>query len=303
MRTTPITLLATLPLLACEAGSTGTVQVFVEAEDTIPEGLAPGSDEESVVDGWAVRYDKFLVSVGDFEARRSDDESDVLAEPAVYIVDLLSIPAGGFVLAEFTDVAATRWDAVGYSLPNAPADARAAEGTSAADRDFMIDNKYSLYFEGEITKGDGQSCAPDDSSDCAPATRVRFRWGLQAGTAFADCAPPAGALGFAVPSGGTAQVKPTIHGDHWFFTNLTQGGEITQRRAQWIADCDLDRDGETTQDELRTVPAGAVFPEALGYNLSGAIIPIVTAHDYLEAQARTLGDFQGEGECPTRTPL
>jgi hypothetical protein len=29
----------------------------------------------------------------------------------------------------------------------------------------------------------------------------------------------------------------------------------------------------------------------------------VTAYDYLEAQARTLGDFQGEGECPTRDPL
>ena len=47
----------------------------------------------------------------------------------------------------------------------------------------------------------------------------------------------------------------------------------------------------------------AVFPAELDYNLSGAIIPIVTARDYLEAQARTLGDFQGEGECPTRDPL
>ena len=106
-----------------------------------------------------------------------------------------------------------------------------------------------------------------------------------------------------MPSGGTAQVKPTVHGDHWFFTNLTQGAEITQRRAQWIADADLDRDGETTQAELKQVPAAVAFPAELGYNLSGAIIPIVTAHDYLEAQARTLGDFQGEGECPTRDPL
>jgi hypothetical protein len=46
-----------------------------------------------------------------------------------------------------------------------------------------------------------------------------------------------------------------------------------------------------------------LFPAELGYNLSGALIPIVTAYDYLEAQVRTLGDFQGEGECPTRELL
>ena len=51
------------------------------------------------------------------------------------------------------------------------------------------------------------------------------------------------------------------------------------------------------------MPAGKLFRAELGYNLSGSIIPIVTAYDYLEAQARTLGDFQGEGECPTRSIL
>ena len=45
-------------------------------------------------------------------------------------------------------------------------------------------------------------------------------------------------------SGGTVQVKPTIHGDHWFFTNVTQGAELTERRAQWIVDSDLDRAGK-----------------------------------------------------------
>ena len=38
-------------------------------------------------------------------------------------------------------------------------------------------------------------------------------------------------------------------------------------------------------------------------NVSGAIIPVNTAYDYLFAQASTLGDYQGEGECPTRKPL
>ena len=98
------------------------------------------------------------------------------------------------------------------------------------------------------------------------------------------------------------QVKPTIHGDHWFFSNLTEGVELTDRYAQWIANADLDRNGETTISELRNVPKGQAFPAAL-YSLSGALIPIENAYDYLEAQARTLGDFQGDGECPSRTVL
>jgi hypothetical protein len=102
--------------------------------------------------------------------------------------------------------------------------------------------------------------------------------------------------------GGTVQVKPTIHGDHWFFSNIAQGAEQTVRRAQWVADCDLDGDGETTLAELRAVRASQLF-RAPDYNLSGAIGTIDTAYDFFVAQARTLGDFQGSGECPTRRPL
>ncbi len=299
--------LSLLPLalsLACTAGgATGNVQVFIEAEDTIPEGLDPGDGEENVIDGWTVRYSKFLVTIGDFEASRSSGGDEPLRDPGHYVVDLMRLPAGGFILTEFNDVAAERWDRVGYSLPNADDTAQAADGTAAADRDFMVQAGYSIYVEGTISKPDGQSCTPGDPMTCTPAPTVTFKWGLAAGTSFADCASPDGVAGFAVPSGGTAQIKPTIHGDHWFFTNITQGAEVTERRAQWIADADADHDGDTTLDELRATPAAKLFPAELGYNLSGALIPIVTAYDYLEAQVRTLGDFQGEGECPTRELL
>lgn len=305
LRSTVITLVtAFTALTGCTAGggATGRVQVFVEAEDTIPEGLQPGSGEENIVDGWAANYTKFLVVVGNFRAGRSADSSASLSDPAVYVVDLLNLPVGGFVLTEFDDVEAVRWDRVGYDIPNASADAEAAEGTSAADREFMVTNGFSLYVEGAITKADGVSCMPG-TDECVAATEVKFAWGLAAGTSFDDCAPEEGDAGFAVPSGGTAQIKPTIHGDHWFFTNITQGAEITERRAQWIADADLNHDGEATLAELRMVKAAEVFTPELGYSVTGAQIPVTTAYDYLEAQARTLGDFQGEGECPTRAAL
>jgi hypothetical protein len=50
------------------------------------------------------------------------------------------------------------------------------------------------------------------------------------------------------------------------------------------------------------VRASDVF-QSPTYNLSGAPSPVNTAYDYLDAQSRTLGDFQGDGECPTRCSL
>ncbi|MEW5849244.1 MAG: hypothetical protein AB2A00_10540 [Myxococcota bacterium] len=302
-------------LSACETGTDdassssggaqakGNAQIFLEAEDTIPEGLEPGDGEENIQDGWTVRYDKFLAVVGNFRATSSANSQASLAKPDVLVVDLRSLPVGGLVLAEFTDVAAIRYDRVGYDIPNASASSTCAPGISADDCAMMKQNGYSIFIEGVISKTDGQSCSPTQPNQCVAAAEVRFRWGLAAGTAFDDCAPPEGDSGFSIPTGGTAQVKPTIHGDHWFFTNITQGEEITERKAQWIANGDLDHDGETTLAELGQVAASDVFPASEGYNLSGAIIPVNTARDYVEAQARTLGDFQGEGECPTRRIL
>lgn len=298
---------ASLVALLCLAGcgdtsGTGTLQVFATAEDTIPDGLAPGTGNENIRDGWAVAYDKFLLSVGNFRASRSVSATDKLSEPKSFILDLKALPSDGFVLAKLDRVTAARWDKVGFDLPNASVASQKAAITSQADHDFMVGNGYSVYFEATLTKSDGQSCRPTAPADCVPRTEVKVAWGLKAGTAFDDCAPPMGDAGFAVPTGGTVQVKPTIHGDHWFFSNVTQGAELTDRLAQWIVDCDLDRDGETTLAELERVKASDVF-RAPTYNLTGAIIPINTAHDYLEAQARTLGDYQGEGECPTRRIL
>lgn len=293
--------LALAPIACGDGAGTGSVQVFVEAEDTIPEGLSPGGDE-GIADGWTVTYDRFLVVTGNFRASRSDAPDEALEAPEIHVIDMLNLPAGGLVIAEFDGVAATRWDRVGYDIPNADASALQAEGLSDADYAMMVAGGYSLYVEGRLTKADGESCLRGDPMECAPATELHFAWGLQAGTSFDLCAPESGDAGFAVPTGATAQVKPTIHGDHWFFTNVTQGAEITERRAQWIADCDLDRDGEVTLDELGMVSAAEVFPASI-YNISGALIPVTTARDYLEAQARTLGDFQGEGECPERRIL
>ncbi len=284
----------------------GSRQVFVVPEDTVTKGLDPGADLDKVQDGWIVRYDRFLAVIGNFRAARSASPSDRVSDPKIYVVDLVKTPESGFAIARFDGIAADRWDKVGYDMPNASATALKAAVTSQADYDFMVKNGYSLYFEGHIDKMGGLACDPKDPTNqakCKKEEKISFKWGLPVGTAYDDCGPNAGAAGFAVPSGGSAQVKPTIHGDHWFFSNIPHGSaEITKRLAQWIANGDTDQNAETTLDELKKIKASDLFPAAQ-YNLSGGLVTVNTGYDYLEAEARSIGHFQGDGDCATRAIL
>jgi len=285
-------------------GSTakGNAQVFVVAEESITGGLEPGTGDENIQDGWKVDYTKFLVSVGNFRAK-STQTGKSISDPTVWILDLKNAPAQGYVTASFNDLDAARFDKVGEDMPVPTASAKAAAPTTEADRKLMIDGGYSVYVEGTMTKADGQSCTPGKPSECVPAKEIKFKWGFAMGTAFDDCASAQGDTGFAVPSGGVVQIKPTVHGDHWFFSDLTEGAEVTKRYAQFVADADQNHDGETTIDELKAVKAADAFP-ADKYKLSGGVEgSIATAWDFVRSQARTIHDFQGDGECPTRTVL
>jgi hypothetical protein len=301
-------LTASVLLVACSGGpaattGTGRVDVFIVPEASITDGIEPGTDPETIQDGWRVRYDKFLVSIANFRAH-STSEGTTIGDPRAVVIDLRNAPAGGYVLTSFTDVDAIRFDKVGEDMPAAKPGAIGLPPTTADDVTLMTTKGYAIYVEGTLTKDDGQSCTPGKPTECVAAKSVRIRWGFAMGTSFDDCASAQGDTGFAVPRGGSVQVKPTIHGDHWFFSDVTQGAEITKRYAQFVADSDLDHDGETTLDELAKVKAADVFP-AETYKLSGTVggVPIATAFDYVKAQARTLHDFQGDGDCPTRIIL
>ncbi len=269
-------------------GGAGNVQIFVVAEDSITNGLEPGSDLENVQDGWSIKYDRYLVAVGNFRARRSDT-GEALSDPSVFILDLKAGPTSGYVVKQLSGVAAVRWDKFGYDVPNAKAGAMPLAPTKQADADFMIQNGYSVYYEGFAEKA---------------GKKVSFKWGFSAGTAFDDCASPDGAPGFAVPAGGTVQVKPTLHGDHQYFDNVTQGVEITKRRANWIGLCDKDMNGELTIPELKACDVVTAMPQP-PYDLTAVRDQDgdgkLSVFDYVNTQMRTFGDYQGDGECPART--
>jgi hypothetical protein len=283
-----LTLAAFAP--ACEGAGKGTVQIFVVPEDTITQGLDPGTDMESVQDGWTIRYSRFLVTIGNFRAMRTDTHA-TMGDSTIFILDLRNAPTSGYVTHTFTHVDAVRWDKFGFDMPNAKPGNQGLGPTRQEDVDFMIQNGFSIYFEGSGQKGD---------------TTMTFKWGFAAGTSFSDCASPDGLAGFAVPASGTIQIKPTIHGDHEFFDNVTQGVEITTRLAQWLEICDADQNEDLTLAELKACDVTVALPEP-PYDLTSIRDEdgdgLITVFDYVVSEMRTIGHYQGDGECPTRFPL
>jgi hypothetical protein len=283
-------LLATA-LGACGDGSAkGNATIFVESEETITGGLMAGTDLENIKDGWTVTYSKFVIGLGNVHAGKSADAKATLIEPKIQVINLQSLPAVGLVLADWSGVAEGRWDKVGYDQAYVTASSVAAPGTAAADVTAMAGVGASLWVAGSITKG---------------ARTVTFDWPLKSGVAWSDCGPEMGDKGFAVPAGGTVQVKATIHGDHWFFNNFPEGTETTDRLAEWVATVDTmtGADGKVSVDDLKAVPAAMVFPAGM-YSLSNQLgEPITTALDFVQTQARTIGHLQGEGECSTLKKL
>ena len=151
------------------------------------------------------------------------------------------------------------------------------------DQDMMRKNGFSIYIEGVMKNPSGQSCNPQDPAACRAAPTIRFRWGLAAATRFADC------QGFRVSADTNTDVALTLDMDHWFRTTFTLAAESGPRRAQWVADADVDGDGETTLVELRAIAATDLLRPGLGYDLAGAPSTVKSVEDFLVAQARTLG--------------
>lgn len=83
----------------------------------------------------------------------------------------------------------------------------------------------------------------------------------------------------------------------WFAPGFAKN--LSPSPAQWIADADLDHDGETTLAELQKIKASDLF--AADYDLSDAPFEIVTAYDFAEAQALTLGR-NSYGDCESSRP-
>lgn len=282
-------LVLALAVAGCAEGATGTLRIDVRAEDTITDGLAAGSAEEDVIDGWSVTYTQFVATLGVVHVGRSAT-GEVRMGSETLVLDLRTLPASGFALDALDGLAAARWDVIGYATPAASASATRDASVSQSDFDEMVAGGCSFLVAGAVTEE-------------ASGRAVDFRLCIPADTRYGPCSSPDGIAGVAVVSGASTPAVITLHGDHLWFDSFPSGAEaIVQRRAAWMAACDGDGDGHVTEAELRATPAAAVFTTIEHYHLAGA--PTVDGHgitnawDFVRAQMSTLGHFDGEGECP-----
>ena len=315
-----IGLIAVLCLLVgCDDG-TGTpgedvdVSVLLEAEDTITEGLAPGEGPEAIRDGWAVTFDDYVVVIGDVDAHLSTDDSVQVEAPERFAVDLVDVPQSGLELWTLSGLREGRWE-LNYAIAGAADGAMPHDSVTDAQMTRMIDEDLTYLIAGSMTQPGGRSCPPANlaapgvaepsgepnaaDDPCYANETIAFELGVQAETAFGPCEVDE-MPGFAVTAGSTTTIALTIHGDHIFFNGFPESDEGgTQRLAQWLADCDLNLDGEVTREELEQIAPSDLIELDERFQLGGSpITPLTNLWDYVTAQLKTQGHFQGEGECP-----
>jgi hypothetical protein len=303
-------------LSACSSsdeGGSGSLSVLLEPEDTITGGLAAGSGEEDITDGWNVDYAKFIATVGDVDLKFSTDNSVVAEAADVFVVDLTKLPNAGVPLWDLEGLREGRWD-FNYSTPSATSSAIKDELVAQGDYDQMVANGWTYIIDGTLSQTGGQSCPPaslatpgthtangntSGGNACYDAASIHFSFGAPADTYFGPCEID-GVPGVAVSANDSQTVTATIHGDHLFFNGFPEGDEggVT-RLAQWLADCDLDLDGTVTQAELAAIKPSDLPAIDSRYQLGGSpITPLTSMYDYVRSQLKTQGHMNGEGECP-----
>jgi hypothetical protein len=284
MRSSRYLIGAVLLVAACSDDGQGTAKFTTWGEEYIEDQIpADPTGEGGFVDGWTVEYEKFLVAFHAITV--ADSKGDVAATmPGSKFVD--NVVPGRKDLISFPDLDAKSWDRVSYQIKPALADSEVVAG-SAADRDMMVANGFSVYVSGSATKtgADGQQ------------VKKTFHWGFKTATQYSDClqAEESGQPieGIVITNGGTDVSELTTHGDHFFYDRLMSSPNPavkTSLRFEEKAAADTNNDGEVTLDELL-----AQNIDVTKYDPSGFDAPKLGL--FMTALARTVGHFRGEGEC------
>lgn len=258
-----------VPLLgACGSDpADGTITATVYGEELIEEGIP--ADE--LVDGWAISFDKFLVSIGNV-AGKAGEGADEVGDSAFRIVDLAQASGGeGFELATF-DAPGGHYDHYGYQLR---ADANAtALNADAGDVTTMKSSGYSVWVRGSATKG---------------AVTKSIDWGFTLKLTYAHCDLMASV------DGNDLRAQATIHADHLFYDDAV--ADEPNVAFQLIADADTNGDNAVTLTELAAVDIRGEARYQVGSLKDPAGNTIVNLRQYVEHQVVTLGHINGEGHC------
>jgi hypothetical protein len=263
---TLITTFAILTVAAC-GEDTGTITSTAYGEEFIEEGIP--SDVFS--DGWAVTYDRFLVSIGNAKAQAGHDHGEVGFDD-FFVVDLAKPSNGeGTVLSEF-DAPGGTYDHYGYQII---ADASALD-TNADDADFtaMKANGYSIWVAGSASKS---------------GVTKTFDWGFKMKLTYAHCE-----AGMTI-DGDNVVMQSTIHADHLFYDDAVS--DEPNVAFDLFATADADNDNAITLEELGTTDIRTQTRYQVGSNRDLEGKEITNLRQFLEKQVTTVGHINGEGHC------
>lgn len=280
-----LTLLCSLTLAACSdgdpagSGGTGKVAFTTWGEAYIEHEIpADPGDGSGFVDGWTVRYSKFLVNFQNIKV--ADSAGDVAAslDGSRLFDNHLS---GVKPIVEFSALPAKAWDKVSYQIAPVTEATELGAGTTAADKKLMLDGGYSLYVEATASKG---------------KLSEHYTWGFAIATNYQECHSEQDGkdeAGIVITNNATTTVQLTTHGDHLYYDRLQASPDPavkTSLRFDDLANADRDNDGELTLAEL-----DAALLDVRLYDPSG--LDAATQGAFVSALARTIGHFRGEGEC------
>jgi len=247
---------------ACDTGRNEALEVRVYGEAYIEEGLPA----DIFVDGWSLRYEKFLVSVGGVAVAQQGSAPGLeVTEFQVFDLTRASDGAGQVVASELVSLG--RYDDTRFTI--APDPAATAGNATDADLKLMVDGGFSVYAAGTATKG---------------GERKRFAWGFATHTDYSACESLAEVRG-----GQPGVVQLTIHGDHLMYDDLYS--ETPNVTFELIAAADTDGDGEVTRAELLAVDLRPLANYQVGST------DIVDLWHFIEHLTTTLGHIDGEGHC------
>ena len=207
-------------LAACTDAEPGAITATAYGEDFIEDGIPA----DVFSDGWAIEFDKFLVSVGDPEAKAGERGAEV-GDDGMYIVDLAQPSGGeGYALATF-EAPAGHYDHYGYRI--APSAGAVAVNAAERDATAMIAAGYSIWLQGRATK--------------EGVTRT-IDWGFGLELTLARCEVDERI------DGNEVAMQSTIHADHFFYDDAVS--PEPQVAFQLVADSDANGDGAVTMAEL-----------------------------------------------------
>lgn len=264
---------------ACGSDDEGTASFTTWGEPYIEDEIpADPGDGSGFVDGWTVRYSKFLVSFGNIVVANQAGEVGAKL-PGSKLFD--NKVEGVKSIIDFEGVPAKAWDRVSYEIAPVTTETELDASANDDDKALMLDGGYSLYVSATATKGDVEK---------------NFAWGFTTATLYDECNSEQGGrdeYGVVVTNNSTTVAQLTTHGDHLYYDRLQASADPAVRtslRFDALAEADENEDDEITLEELN----GSLL-DVRRYDPSG--LGAATLGEFVTELARTVGHFRGEGEC------